>query len=186
MIRRFLGSLQRKNNDIADAIYMQIVAAARQPLYFSRFGVPDTPIGRFEAIALHMVLYLRRAKSAGADCEATAQQVTEEFFNDVDYALRELGIGDTSVPKRMKKLAKMFYGRAASYTVALDEGNREALASALMRNILPDNDRWEGAGPMANHVFRIEKELREMPDSIFSDRTFSFPEVVAEASGSQS
>jgi cytochrome b pre-mRNA-processing protein 3 len=74
----------------------------------SRYG----DLGRFEMITIHLVLYLRRTAVAGGLFRALAQEVLEAFFEDVDHSIRELGIGDAGVPKRMKKFARMFYGRA--------------------------------------------------------------------------
>ncbi len=67
----------------------------------------------------------------------------------MDHSLRELGIGDASVPKRMKKLARMFYGRAAAYDVALEASDAQAFAKALERNIFPDGPNWPQAGRLA-------------------------------------
>lgn len=164
MLRRLFGSASRHNRALADAIYKAIVAASRQPELYSGMGIPDTPLGRFEAISLHMVLFLRRAKSAGAGIERIAQLVTEEFFSDVDYALRELGIGDTSVPKRMKKLAQMFYGRAAAYTAALDAGDGRALEAALTRNIMPDADDWPCAPMLAHYMQGAAAEMENLTE----------------------
>lgn len=177
MLGRFLRSLKSHENSVPEKIYKEIVASARQPMLFSDVGVPDTPLGRFESISAHMVLYLRRAKAAGLEAEETAQAVTEEFFQDVDYALRELGIGDTSVPKRMKKLAKMFYGRAVSYTDALDNGDVSALAAALTRNIMPENDNWPGAQMMAEYMLEKGDALTGLSDEMLWSDHFAMPKT---------
>jgi len=174
MFRRLFGH-KRTNHVIADALYMEIVAAARQPEFYAGFGVPDTPLGRFELIALHMVLFLRRLKGRGVILEEIGQHVTDEYFKDIDYALRELGIGDTSVPKRMKKLARMFYGRAASYTAAIDDGDRIALAAALARNIMPETaGEWSGANPLAVLVLKACEHLDTVPDEDICKGRISF------------
>ena len=85
--------------------------------------MPDTPLGRYEMLALHMFLFLHRMRGEVGTAAAVAQEVTDTFFLDVDHSLRELGIGDVGVPKRVKKLARMFYGRAAAYGEALDAGD---------------------------------------------------------------
>jgi cytochrome b pre-mRNA-processing protein 3 len=100
---------------------------------------PDTVIGRFEMITIHLVLV--SAPHGGRPVPlfmGLAQEVLEAFFEDVDHSIRELGIGDTGVPKRMKKFARMFYGRANSYGEALEAADQTALAEALSRNIYPD------------------------------------------------
>ncbi len=82
-----------------------------------------------------------------------AQDVTDTFFLDLDHSLRELGIGDLGVPKRMKKLARMFYGRTASYADALEKQDRVAMAEALRRNMRPESETWPEAGALADYAF---------------------------------
>ncbi|MBX3575583.1 MAG: ubiquinol-cytochrome C chaperone [Rhizobiaceae bacterium] len=163
--RTLLGRLfARRESDaklIADALYEQIVAAARQPMLYSAFSVPDTPLGRFEMISLHLFLVLRRIRGAAGPLQEIAQELTDGFFREVDHSLRELGIGDLGVPKRMKKLARMFYGRVASYGEALDRDDAEALAAALTRNVRPDAAAWPEAGELARHVQAVAKALDE-------------------------
>ncbi len=149
MFKRLFGSAGRTNQAIAAAVYSEIVAAARQPVYYSRLDVPDTPLGRYEMLSLHVFLFLRRMKGETGASAQLAQEVTDMFFEDLDHSLRELGIGDIGVPKRMKKLSKMFYGRAVAYGDALDSADREALAAALARNIQPELDEWSGAAELA-------------------------------------
>ncbi len=111
MFQRLFGQ-RHANRTITDALYRQIVAAARQPLFYSAWNVPDTPLGRFEMLSVHMFLFLHRMRREEGASREIAQVLTDEFFRDVEHSLRELGIGDLGVPKRMKKLARMFYGRA--------------------------------------------------------------------------
>jgi cytochrome b pre-mRNA-processing protein 3 len=85
-----------------------------------------------------MVLYFRRTRRADGVPARIAQDILDAFFEDIDHSIRELGVGDAAVPKRMKKIGRMFYGRARSYEEALDAGDRAGLAAALARNIHPD------------------------------------------------
>lgn len=163
MFKRLFGARRNDNAIIVEKLYGQIVAAARQPVLYADWNVPDTPLGRYEMMALHMFLFLHRARGEGGALNDLAQEVTEEFFKDVDHSLRELGIGDTSVPKRMKKLAKMFYGRAESYGAALRAEDREMLAQALYRNIFPDGADWREAQAMADYVMASAHDLDSQP-----------------------
>jgi cytochrome b pre-mRNA-processing protein 3 len=139
MILKLLGFGRPSNAIVIDAIYGDIVAAARQPRFYRDMEVPDTPLGRYEMLSLHMFLLMHDARvRRDPAVDAIVQDVTEQFFQDVDHSLRELGIGDTGVPKRMKKLAKMFYGRCESYGSALLAQDDDALMQALARNIWPD------------------------------------------------
>ena len=130
---------KKANQALVERQYAELTGAARSEVFYETMGVPDTVMGRFEIISLHLFLYLRRTGTAGEAAKGLAQDLVDAFFEDVDHSIRELGIGDMGVPKRMKKLAKMFYGRVSSYSQALDAGDRQALAEALRRNIHPES-----------------------------------------------
>ncbi|MCV0396374.1 MAG: ubiquinol-cytochrome C chaperone [Rhizobiaceae bacterium] len=170
MLRRLLGLNRNENDEIVARLYGEIVAAARQPVIYARWDVPDTPLGRFEVMALHLILLLERLDGKGERALAVAQRLTDDFFTDLDHSLRELGISDPGVPKRMKKLAKMFYGRAASYSQALRAGDVESLAAALARNVRPEASQWSGAHALASYALDAYRHLSVRPlDLILAD-----------------
>src|SRR5690606_28997117 len=129
---------QKINHAITERLYASIVAAARHEALYSEWRVPDTPLGRFEMVSLHMFLFQHRMRNEQGASREIAQILIDDFFQDVDHSLRELGIGDLGVPKRMKKLARMHYGRTAAYSEALEQHDTETLQAALARNICPD------------------------------------------------
>ena len=145
MFQRLFGRERHANRAITEALYAQIVAAARQTVFYSDWNVPDTPLGRFEMLSLHMYLVQHRLRGEDGVAAEVAQVLIDEFFLDVEHSLRELGISDVGVPKRMKKLAKMFYGRTAAYDEALRDDDRVALAAALARNVRPSSGGWSEA-----------------------------------------
>ena len=161
------GKLFRRSDNAgrttAARLYEQIVAAARQPAFYAHWNVPDTPLGRFEMVSLHMVLFLRRIRGEAGDLANIGQILTDEFFLDVDHSLRELGISDMGVPKRIKKLARMFYGRAKSYSDALDAGDHDALAAAIGRNIRPEVTGWAETSAIAAYMERTSAGLAAQP-----------------------
>ena len=126
-----------------EAIYGMIVTQAREPLFYRDLGVPDTVNGRFDLLLLHLWLVLRRLKSVEGG-EGLSQALFDHFCNDMDDNLREMGVGDLTVPKRMQAFGEAFYGRTAAYDLALTEG-REALAQALCKNIFNGEQHREGA-----------------------------------------
>ncbi|TCL70304.1 ubiquinol-cytochrome C chaperone family protein [Rhizobium sp. BK251] len=130
---------KRSNNQaIVDRQYSALTATARMPVFYTDLNVPDTVMGRFEMLSIVMILFFRRTRTSQVSGQEIAQEIVDAFFQDIDHSIRELGIGDTSVPKRMKKLAGMFYGRLESYSAAMDGADAEGLASALRRNIYPE------------------------------------------------
>lgn len=101
------------------ALYASAVAQARTPALYVDLQTPDTPEGRFELYSLHVYLLLERLKNQGQQAVDVAQAVFDTYLSALDHALRELGVGDTSVGKRMRKLGEAFYGRVHSYEEAL-------------------------------------------------------------------
>jgi len=118
----------------AAELYEAIVTQARRPEFYRALGVPDTLEGRFEMIALHAVLVLRQLRNDGADAARTAQALFDRMFFDFDRSFREMGAGDLGVGRRVKTLAKRFYGRLAAYGAGLERRDG-ALADAIARNI---------------------------------------------------
>ena len=174
MFKSILSFGRRPNRHVTDAIYEAIVAAARQPHFYSQWEVPDTPLGRFEMLSLHMVLVLERTSGGPAALGDLAQDLTDEFFKDVDHSLRELGIGDISMPKRMKKLARMFYGRAEAYRSAVIAGDEAALATALARNIQPQAE-WPHAAALAAYTLGASAMLASQADAALLAGQIAFP-----------
>lgn len=175
LFSKFFGAKRLYSEAIVTRTYETIVAAARQQLLYSEWKVPDTALGRFESLSLHMILFLYRTQNASASTKALAQEVVEEFFKDVDHSLRELGIGDAGVPKRMKKLAKMFYGRAASYDEALKNQDLSAMQTALTRNMRPGITDWEQSGALAKFTFVQSSALANINDANIEAGDLLFP-----------
>lgn len=176
MLSRLFGRWRNTDRAVVDSLYAQIVAAARQPVFYSQWAVPDTPLGRFEMVSLHMFLFLHRARRDEAVLHEIAQQLTDDFFTDVDHSLRELGIGDMGVPKRMKKLARMFYGRARSYGEAVDARDLAGLSAALKRNVLPGVEEWPQSEALASYVLDADSALAsQSADEIRAGRVEFLP-----------
>jgi len=180
LFRRKAGN---SNAAIVDAVYEGIISAARQPVLYTNFGIPDTPLGRYESLSAHMIVFLHRTRGASTALEALAQDVLDEFFKDVDHSIRELGIGDAGVPKRMKKLGRMFYGRMGPYWEALDGGPLAGFEEALKRNITPDDatNTLNCAG-LAQYLLTLRDRLAEIDDAQFLDGSAG-PRLAEEANG---
>src|SRR6266478_1962522 len=117
-----------------EGIYGMIVTQAREPLFYRDLAVPDTVNGRFDMLVLHLWMVLRRLKPMPGGA-ALCQMLFDRFCDDMDGNLREMGVGDLTVPKRMQAFGEAFYGRTAAYDLALADGE-EPLAQALRKNIL--------------------------------------------------
>lgn len=174
MILQLFRRKSKANEAILLRVYEVIVAAARQKRFYAQFQVPDTPLGRYEMLSVHIFLALHRMRGENVALANLAQEVADEFFKDVDHSLRELGIGDQGVPKRMKKLARMFYGRVAAYSEALDANDAEALAAALTRNIRPDLEFWPHARHLSEYVLGCRDHLQKIADDALAAGDISY------------
>jgi cytochrome b pre-mRNA-processing protein 3 len=116
-----LGWLKRRSLVTRKALelYGEVVAAARNPGFYGPGRGSDTPEGRFEFVALHLFLVAERIKGVAPDGAAVAQAMIEAFVTDMDDCMREMGVGDLTVAKRVKRAAATFYERAGAYRDAL-------------------------------------------------------------------
>lgn len=137
-----LAGRLRAGDAPAERLYEAAVAQARNPHFYRNQGVADTTRGRFELICLHVFLILRRLKTCGRPGRVLAQALHDMMFADMDRSLREMGIGDMSVGKRVKQLAVNLYGRIRAYDGGLDAGSAE-LAAALRRNLYTEAEPSE-------------------------------------------
>ncbi len=143
------------------ALYDRIVDTARRPEFYETGGVPDTAEGRFELISLHVIIAIRRLNGLGGPGKMAGQALFEYFFKDMDYAMREMGIGDTSIGKKVRAMAEVFYGRFKSYAEAADAGDDAALEAAIRRNIFSDDDAGD-AGALARYFQASENRLKDV------------------------
>ena len=173
----FRQNKKTDNEKIVSRIYSSVVAAGRQPALYANWGVPDTPIGRYEAIGLHMILFLHRTRGGSEALEQLAQDVLDEFFLELDHSIRELGVGDAGVPKRMKKLGKMFYGRMKPYWTALDDNNVENLSDAVIRNVSPENMDGLNGHAIATYMIKGAEQLAALTDEAVLRGELSFPQA---------
>lgn len=144
----------------ADRLLEAVLAASRRPAWFGEGRIGDTMEGRFEAMAVNAVLAQMRLQ-AEPGAEPLAQSFTDKLFRHFDAGLREAGVGDTTVPKKMKGLAASFYGRLQAYGAAL-QADGEGLAAALVRNV---NISEPFAARLATHMQQTAGRQAEAPVS---------------------
>jgi cytochrome b pre-mRNA-processing protein 3 len=177
MLGRFFRP--RPGRILVDRLHGDIVAAARRPAFYLTCGVLDTFEGRFEVLVLHLSAATRRLEALPDPGRAMAQELVESMFAHLDIALREIGVTDIGVPKRMKKLAGAYLGRAAAYGEALRASDEAALESALARNMF-GGAITAGDGrlrAMARYARAQEEALaRSEPASLLAGE-MSFPEA---------
>lgn len=148
ILRRFRPSSQGSIRDL----YGAIVAQARSAAFYSAYAVPDTVEGRFDLIVLHLVLVLAHLERGERGGRGVGQELFDVFCRDLDGNLREMGVGDLAVPKRMRRFGEAFYGRQAAYLAALDAADERELEKALARNIFAGTDTADGAARLAHYA----------------------------------
>jgi len=139
-----------RHERVGFVLYNVAVGAARDPYYYERLGVPDTLDGRFDLVGLHVCLLIRRLRALPKPGAAVAQALFDAMFSDMDINLREMGVGDMNVARRVRAMWEAFHGRATVYEAALAGGDPGEMEAAVARNV------WRGEpAPGAAAVSRI-------------------------------
>jgi cytochrome b pre-mRNA-processing protein 3 len=161
-------------------LYGAIVAQARHPAFYHHLGVPDTANGRLEMIVMHSVLVLSRLDAEGDALRPLGQALFDHFCSDMDANLREMGVGDMAVPRKMKAIAEAFYGRKRAYEAALAAPGLDELVAALARNVhtetAPDN---AGAQQLASYMREAARTLAAIDGAALQRGELSFPDPLA-------
>jgi cytochrome b pre-mRNA-processing protein 3 len=143
------------------ALYARVVDQARQPVFYEGLGVPDTVEGRFELYSLHVLLLVERLRGQGAQAGEVSQSLFDTYLKGLDHALRELGVGDLSVGRKMRKLGEAFYGRGKSYELAVEALPQSAgLEALLARTVYADADA-SAAPRLAAYVIAQRQALAD-------------------------
>jgi cytochrome b pre-mRNA-processing protein 3 len=207
-----------KPPEAVNATYIALVAAARNPFFYTELKVPDTLDGRFEMIVLHAFLLQHRlmvsegasptpapelpvrsgdgrrepersergGAVAGAQrphatqsLEHFAQFLSEAFFYDMDNSIRELGVADTGVAHRIKKMGKAYHGRLQAYTAGLTDAT--ALRAALARNLYGtvENGDVNALNRLAVYVEKMTAHLAETDTATITSGNYAWPDVAS-------
>jgi cytochrome b pre-mRNA-processing protein 3 len=146
------------------ALYAAVVSQARRPVLYADLGAPDTVEGRFELYTLHVVLLLDRLRRQGTQAAETSQVLFDTYVKALDDALREMGVGDLSVGKKMRKLGEAFYGRVKSYEAAFaDLPDAGALQALLARTVYAGGDAADRASRLSAYVLAERERLAAQP-----------------------
>jgi cytochrome b pre-mRNA-processing protein 3 len=150
---------RQPNDDFAVQLYNRTAERSRAPELFEACGIPDTLDGRFDALALHAALVIDRLRRE-PDGPALAQAFFDAMFQHLDLTLREIGVQDLGVGRRIKIMAEGFQGRALAYREAL-AGEPTDLAEVLRRNA------YGGRPPAdADKIAQLEAHVRAEVDRL--------------------
>ncbi|MGD1934494.1 MAG: ubiquinol-cytochrome C chaperone family protein [Candidatus Phaeomarinobacter sp.] len=170
----------QSNLPVLDALYSTIMTQSRAPHFYAVLQVPDTVDGRFDMLVMHTYLVVARLRDGGDATAELSQELFDHMFRDMDHALREMGVGDMGIGKRIQKMASKFYGRGEAYDEALSQPGDTALHDAIGRNV------FAGIEPPADAVSKLAAYLRAAQASLhaqsleaISKGDVTFPEVAA-------
>jgi len=149
--------------DAGEAMYAALVSQARNARLYEAFGAPDTVEGRFEVYTLHLVLLIDRLNAEGAGSKPVSQALFDAYVKALDAALREMGVGDLSVGKKMRKLGEALYGRMKSYQAAFEALPDETpLEDLIQRTVHAEADGTK-APAMAGYALAQRAHLAGQP-----------------------
>jgi len=181
----FKSLFRRAKPSRASAVYASLVARARHEEFYLKNIVPDTFDGRFELMVMHLYLVHSRLKDGSEEGRRMSQEIFDAFIADMDAGLREAGVGDQTVPKRINKMTRVFYGRTGAYDTIF-ETNRvtaEELKMAIGRNLYPDDDALrpnkpdERANTLACYMIGEYRRLKDMSEHDIINQALLFSGV---------
>jgi cytochrome b pre-mRNA-processing protein 3 len=177
------AAIKRRRRLRAEAadLYAALVRQTRLPVFYRNLGVPDTFDGRFDLLVLHAFLLFRRLKGQGEESQELAQAVFDTMFADMDNLLRESGVGDLSIGRKVRGMSDAFYGRLKAYDEALAEGEG-VLAAALARNVYAGAEAGDGAQRLARYAQAAGTALSAASLETLASGTLVFPMPEAPAS----
>ena len=165
----------KRNRWAIDRLHQSIQAQALRPDFYFEGGARDNFSGRFEMTCLHGTLVFRRLRKAGAAGKALSQDVFDALFDGFDEALRDIGTGDLSVGKKIRKMGEAFYGRAKAYDDALEEGSNDAdLRNSLVRNLGVSEEQSDR---FVRYVRRVEDTLKRHSDEQMLSGEVNWPRL---------
>lgn len=169
----------RPSRRTGEALYGAAVSQARQAEFYTRLGVPDRIDARFELYTLHVLLLVLRLRDEGPDGAPVAQDLFDAYVSALDDALRELGVGDISMARKMRKLGEALYGRMTAYEAPLRAGDGEALAAALARNVFESGPDATGPAALCAYALAARAGLVGQPVADLARGAVLWPDITA-------
>ena len=165
-----------KNHLAIDKMYEKIVALSRNKKFYVKLNVPDTIDGRFDMLLLFTITVVYRLSKIDPDGKILAQQLFDRFFTDLDYSLRELGVGDVGVSIKIKNMISAYLGRQKVYCNAFSNNNLVYLIDSLNNNVFRNTDiNKKNIKSLALYCFILLKKLDNYKNKEILSGNFQFP-----------
>ncbi|AOL95756.1 ubiquinol-cytochrome C chaperone family protein [Porphyrobacter sp. LM 6] len=163
-LSRLLGTAPDPREGVRP-LWHRVIELAREPAYYAECGVADTIAGRFDMITAVLSAVMVRVEAS--DLRAESALLAELFVEDMDGQLREFGINDVIVGKRIGKLMSVLGGRLGAYRSALNTGDIDKLTAAIQRNVTfaEGADEAASARAVAERVMKLFERLGRFSDA---------------------
>lgn len=162
-------------------LYGAVVAEARRPLIFERFGVQDTPEGRAGVVIMAVFPVLERLKAGSPRARRVARLLAEAYVTDVDDCLREMGVGDMSVPRKVKKAAQALGERCKAYSAAARAPDPVSALATELASTIPGLDQAPaGANALARFALATVERLKTEPEDVLLAGCLAFAPLSAD------
>lgn len=158
-LSRLLGT-QPDPREAVRPLWHRVIELARDPAWYADCGVADTVTGRFDMITTVLSAVTVRVEKSELRTESAL--LAELFVEDMDGQLREFGVNDVVVGKRVGKLMGVLGGRLGAFRAPLVNRDREKLVAAIERNV----SFAEGAKPgcVADKLLDLSETLAAIAD----------------------
>lgn len=173
-LRHWLGARKRRK-EVSEKLFGAVVTQSRRREFYMEYGVPDTLDGRYDMLVVHVALLMIRLQQE-PDGKKLCQSLFDRFFRDMERSLREIGVGDLSVPRHMKRMMRGFNGRAERYRMAFRDSSPEMLEEAVRKNIYGDDAATdsEAAQKMVRYIVRTFSYLQSQDGGALSSGNARF------------
>ena len=162
---------------VGDPLYAHAVDQARDERFYTALGVTDRIDARFELYTLHVLLLILRLRDEGEKGQEAAQSLFDVYVSALDNTLRELGVGDISMAKKMRNLGESLYGRMTAYEAPIRSGDVAALSAPLARNVHETDDALRGEA-LARYALEARRRLATQSMNDVVKHPF-WPEIAA-------
>jgi cytochrome b pre-mRNA-processing protein 3 len=151
-------------NNASDSLFMKLNQYARNPCFFGDDLVPDDPDGRFELVVLFATAIFIGLAGRGEFASQVSQRLFDKVFKTFDQALRDFGVSDLKVGKRVKIMAESFYGRQNSYINAFATDDVILLEQKISLNVFGKEDEIvEFSKILAQNFTKLVDETKKQP-----------------------
>ncbi len=163
-LSRLLGTAPDPRESVRP-LWHRVIELARDSVYYSECGVADSVAGRFDMICAVLSAVMVRVEAS--EMRAESALLAELFVEDMDGQLREFGVNDVVVGKRIGKLMSVLGGRLGTYRGALNAGDLERLTAAVARNVTfaDGTDEAAAAGAVAARIMKLFERLGRFSDA---------------------